>query len=95
MSAVLSGGNSSANLEGRAGTQTITNGASSQAVVFSSTLATTAYALVCEIKNVTDATPIFLEVVETVQAATGFTAIFNAPTDTGNYVLNYIAVKSV
>lgn len=75
---------------GRAGRTAVANGATSQAVTFSSTLGTTNYAAVCVLTNLTDANPQFQTAIPTAKTATGFTASWNAPTDSANYVLDWI-----
>jgi hypothetical protein len=77
-------------LIGRAGQEPIPNGADSVSVVFSTLMANTNYAVIASIVNVTDANPISLIPVISDKQTTGFTATFNAPTDSGNYVLDYI-----
>ena len=72
----------------------ISSGTSSVAVTYSSTLAS-AYAPVCTIINSADPSPIFLETVVTAYSTSGFTASFNALTDSSNYKLNYIVVGTV
>jgi hypothetical protein len=88
------GGGSSGGLTGRAGNTAISNGADTASVTFSSSFASTNYALICQIKNTTDASPIFLNIVETTKTTNGFTVTFNAPADSANYVLEYIATDN-
>lgn len=73
----------------------IGNAASTKAVTFTTDFGSTNYAVLTSITNVTDATPIFLQVVVTAKSSSGFTATFNAPTDTANYILEYIIVGYV
>jgi|ERR1051325_8205083 hypothetical protein len=80
---------------GRAGQQSISSASTSQAVTFSSTLGTTNYGLVVNMKNTTDANPQFQPVTITAKSATGFTATWNAATDSANYSLEYVAVVNV
>ncbi len=80
-------------LAGHAGTEPILSGASSVSVVFT-TLGTTAYGVIPMVMNYTDASPIFLQVVAVTKAATGFTVNFNAPTDSANYVLEWVVVSN-
>lgn len=87
MSWLVAGGSGA--LIGRADQVAIASGAQSVAVVFSSAMADTNYAVSFSIGNTVDATPIFLSVVRVTKLTTGFTATFNAPTDTANYVLDY------
>lgn len=79
------------NLNGRAGVQAITNGQSSVSVTFTSGLPSSNYALAWQVRNVTDGAPIFLAAIETARDQNGFTLTFNAPVDSANYVLEYIA----
>lgn len=78
----------------RGGAASISNGASSKAITFSSAMADTTYSIDFAIENVTDASPIFLQGVVTAKATTGFTVTFNAPTDSANYVLSWHARKA-
>src|SRR5581483_947126 len=66
---------------------TIGSGATSKAVTFSSTLGTTNYAVVVTMNNLVDANPQFQPITVTSKSATGFTATWNAPTDSANYIL--------
>ncbi len=79
---------------GSSGAQSVAlgGGVSSKAVTFTTAFGSAAYALVVSITNVTDAMPIFLQAIVTAKSSTGFTATFNAPTDTANYILEYIIV---
>ncbi len=88
-------GSQTANLTGRAGVQAIVNGASTVSVTFSSTIGSTNYGVVTSIKNTTDTNPIFLQVIETTKSAAGFTCTLNAPADTANYSLEWIAIQSI
>lgn len=76
----------------RAGKDAITVSTSTVTVTFSSTLGTTNYAITANFLNTTDTTPQFQAVDITAQSATGFTAKWNAPVDSGNYVLSWYAV---
>ncbi len=89
------GGGQPANMAGRAGSQAIADATQSAVVVFSTAMPNTSYALMMSINNLVDASPIFLQVVDTVKAVGGFTATFNAPTDSANYVFEYIAILNV
>ncbi len=89
ISSASSGGSGA--FEGNIGEASISSGASSKAVVFTTPFADTSYSIIVTIQNLTDATPIFLNPVITAKSTTGFTVLFNAPTDTINYVLEYIA----
>lgn len=74
---------------------TISASATSKAVTFSSTLGTTNYAVIAMMNNLVDANPQFQPITITNKSATGFTATWNAPTDSANYILEYIAVPNV
>lgn len=76
------------------GEAAIGNAASSLVVPFPATLQTgnTTPRVVAWMINTTDANPQFQDVVITARSATGFTASWNAPTDTANYKLAYIVI---
>lgn len=76
----------------RAGKTTITTATTTVSVTFSSTLGTTSYAIAANFLNTTDTNPQFQAVDITAQSATGFTATWNAPVDSGNYVLSWTAI---
>lgn len=84
-----------AGLTRRADREAIGDLADSIAIVFSSTIGTTDYAVQVVIENTTDANPQFLIAIVTVRTATGFTVKFNAPTDSANYVLHYFATPVI
>lgn len=87
-----SGGSASGALA--ANTVAIGNGVSSLPVTYSGTIAAGLYPVIT-IVNITDATPIDLQAEVTAASTTGFTALFNAPTDTANYLLSYIVMGVV
>lgn len=89
------GGGGSSTIDGRAGTDSLSNATQTHAVTFSSDLLTTNYAVIASITNTVDGSPIFLQIVDTIKASTGFTVTFNAPTDSANYKLEYIVGKYV
>lgn len=64
-------------------------------VTFTTAFGDANYALVVQIENSTDGSPIFLQTLITFRDQTGFTFVFNAPTDSGNYILHYFARKAV
>lgn len=72
----------------RANVVALPSAASSVNVVYSSALPS-ADVPVISILNTSDANPIFLQAIITAFSTTGFTAKFNAPTDTANYSLSY------
>lgn len=73
------------------GEASISNAATSVVVTFPATLQTgnTTPKIVAMMINTTDANPQFQDVVITARSATGFTATWNAPVDSGNYKLAY------
>ena len=79
---------------GRAGSQTVSNATTSQAITFSSTLGTTNYAISVVWRNTVDSNPQFQQIDITAKSATGFTASWNAPTDSVNYVLEFTAIPN-
>lgn len=89
---VFEGGSAGIGLTGEANVVAIGSAASSIAVVFTTSFGSTNYAILYTFTNLTDPTPIFLQAITTAKSATGFTATFNAPTDTANYVLEYVIV---
>jgi len=77
----------------RAGQTAIGSGVTtSGSITFSSTLGSTAYSIVATMVNTTDTNPMYIPVTITAQSATAFTASWNAPTPTVNYVLDWQAV---
>jgi hypothetical protein len=76
-----------------AGEVPLPSGAQSVSVAFSEMFPDTNFALAPNIRNTLDAQPIFLQAIQTMKAATGFTLTFNAPTDSANYVLEYTATR--
>lgn len=87
----LGGGGGSGVLVARADAETISNGAQTLSVVFSSNIGSANYALNVTIENNVDADPIYLTAVITNKTDTGFDVELSAPTDSANYVLNYMA----
>jgi len=84
-------GGSGGGASGRAGNDSITNGATSKAVTFSTALASTNYAITATIVNTTDASPMFIPIAITAKSTTGFTATWNVGVDSANYVLSWSA----
>lgn len=68
----------------------VTMGVSTFTVVFPSTLPDVNYVPQVALVNYVDPTPQFQEVVVVNKTTTGFTAIWNAPTDSANYQLAYL-----
>lgn len=78
----------------RAGEVAISDSSSSVSVTYSSAFTDTNYAFVFSIRNTADASPILLQGEVTAKSASAVTVSFNAPTDTSNYILDYIAVRN-
>lgn len=74
-----------------AGTQAISNGATSQAVTFVNAFSNTLYAVVAQLVNTTDALVQYQPLVITAKSTSGFTASWNSPTDSANYLVDFIA----
>lgn len=79
----------------RAGQDAISDGSQTLSILFSTPLGDTNYSILASIINLTDVDPIFLQIVGTVKTANGFTVEFNAPADTANYVLEWLAAKDI
>jgi hypothetical protein len=78
------------------GSVAITTGSTSKTVTYNITFSSAdAYALVVNLTNLVDGSVQFQPVIVTSKTTTGFTAIWNAPTDSGNYYIDYIAVVPV
>lgn len=75
-----------------AGKTTISNAGTSVSVTFSTAFASTGYAVTCNFLNTTDTNPDFQPITITAQSTTGFTAKWNAPVPTANYVLSWHAI---
>ena len=84
------GGGGSGVLVQRAGSEAIPISTQTMPVTFSSPMGDTLYAVTISIFNDTDADPIYLSVVGVDKQLTDFTVTFNAPTDTGNYYIDYM-----
>lgn len=80
------------NLTGTAGRTALGSGVQTINVVFPVVRANTLYEVFCSFSNAVDIQPIFLQYVVTAMSTTGFTVIFNAPTDTANYSLMWSAI---
>ena len=77
----------------RAQSTPLTIGTTSIAIAFSTPFVDNDYAVTPVMINTTDASPEFQPITITAKSASGFTASWNDPLDTGNYVLNYTAIK--
>jgi len=80
-------------LNGEARSTAIGNAANSIAVVLTVAMPSAAYAITFSFKNILDGAPIDLTGRITAQNAAGFTITFNAPTDSPNYILSYVAAR--
>jgi hypothetical protein len=76
----------------RVGTNIIANGVSSVSVTFAA-LPNTSYVVLAQMVNTVDVTPQFQPMTVTAKSTTGFTASFNAPTDSGNYKLDWLVLR--
>lgn len=74
------------------GNVALTNGTTTQVVTFSTAYGTTNYRVTPSLENDTDVNPQFQPITITNKLTTGFTATWNAPLDSGNYSLNYLAL---
>lgn len=90
---VLIGGQG--NLLGHAGSQAIVNGSQTSSIVFGSAMPDLNYSLTASITNLIDPDPQYLTIVNTVKTVNGFTAEFNAPTDSANYVIEWKIARFV
>jgi hypothetical protein len=79
---------------GRSGNAAISSGLQQVTVVFSSPLPTANYVVIAEMENDVDANPQFQQVTVTNKTVNGFTAKWNADTDSANYTLSYIVPGS-
>lgn len=82
----------SANLMGSAGRDPLASGVSTHNVVFAIPKATSNYEPFCSFLNVADTDPIFLQYYCNNIGVNGFTVVFNAPTDSSNYILCWSAI---
>lgn len=74
-----------------AGEELLASDLLSKAVTFSASFPTTDYAVLAQMKNLVDSNPQFQPIVITSKSVSGFTASWNAETDSGNYVLEWAA----
>jgi len=77
-----------------AGTTAISNGGTSVSVTFSTAYANTSYSVTANFLNTTDSNTQFQPITITAQSTTGFTATWNAPVPTANYLLSWQANKN-
>jgi len=78
----------------RAGSSAIGSAQTSLAVTFSSAMPNTSYTVVATMLNTTDTNPQFQPITITAFSTSGFTAKWNANTDSANYLLNWIATAN-
>jgi len=76
----------------RSGNSSISSSATSVSVTFSTAFSNTSYSITANMLNTTDSNPKFQPIDVTAQSTTGFTASWNVPTDTANYVLSWQAI---
>lgn len=74
------------------GKNSIGSAATSVSVTFSTAFANTSYSITANFINITDTNPQYQPINITAQSTTGFTASWNAPTSTTNYVLSWQAI---
>lgn len=77
----------------RADSVTLTSSISTITVVFATVLPSAVFVPVCTMSNVTDPFPQKQPIVVTNKTTTGFTAVWDTPTDSANYVLEYVVVQ--
>lgn len=85
----------SPNLMGTAGREPLGNGVQTHNVVFLVPKADIFYEVICSFYNFLDSDPIFLQYRISAQTINGFTVVFNAPTDSANYELGWVAVDDI
>lgn len=71
----------------------LSNGDTSVSVTFSTPFPNTSYAIAFSFRNNVDASPVILEGFITAKSVSGFTVKLNAPTDSANYFMYYIATR--
>lgn len=84
------GGGGSGGTSGQVETESIPNAASSITITFPVALSNTNYVVMSQMENLVDASPQFQNVVVYNKTINGFSARWNAPTDSANYSLSYI-----
>ena len=84
------GGGSTA-INSRSGNEPIPAAATSVTVVFSSPVTSTVYTVLVDMVNTTDANPQYQAPIVTNKTVNGFTVKWNAPTDSANYSIDYVA----
>lgn len=76
------------------GGEAIGNVASTVSVTFGTVKSNATYQVLATVENITDGSPLVLSAIITAKATTGFTATLSAATDSANYVLNWLIVRS-
>jgi hypothetical protein len=76
------------------GAEAIGNAATTVAITFGTAHADANYQVLATVENTTDGGPLVLAAIITAKATTGFTATLSAATDSANYVLNWLVVRS-
>lgn len=76
------------------GNATLASGLTTKAVTFSTAFGSTNYSVTANLLNTTDTNPQFQPITITAQSTTGFTATWNEPTATANYVLSWHAIAN-
>ena len=69
-----------------AGSETLANGVTSISVTFTNDLSSLSYAVVLNFTNTTDSLTLFQPTSVTSKTVSGFTAEWNSPVDSGNYI---------
>lgn len=90
------GGSSSSSAGGGTADEVaLTVGTITKTVVFITGQASTDYVVMAQIVNYTDTLPEFIPVTITNKTSSGFTATWNAPLPTGNYLLDYTVTPGI
>lgn len=86
----IGAGGSSGVLVARSGVEAIAQGVQNFSVLFSSDIGTTNYAISATFSNDVDTEPIYLTAIVSNKQTTGFDVELSAPTDSANYVIDYL-----
>lgn len=90
------GNTAGSSLTGKSGIKTLSQGDQNTIQVnFSSSMGSTSYSVVCQVSNYTDTNPINIQILSVVKASASFTVNLSAPTDTANYIIEYVVVAHV
>jgi len=79
----------------RAGEAPISSNATSITVTFSTPVTSPVYDVLVDMVNLVDPDPQYQQVIVTNKTVNGFTVQWNAPTDSGNYAIDYIVAGNV